>query len=137
MPTWKIAAVQMDCELGAGDRNLAAVRANLRAAAARGARLIAYPECALTGYCFTSKAEARPHAETIPGPSTLALAEDCKELGVWAAVGMLEARPADGALFNACALIGPDGVAAVYRKIHLPFMGVDRFATPEIGRAHV
>jgi 5-aminopentanamidase len=34
----------------------------------------------------------------------------------------------DGAdLFNACALVGPQGVAAAYRKIHLPFLGVDRF----------
>jgi predicted amidohydrolase len=33
-------------------------------------------------------------------------------------------------LFNACALVGPDGFAASYRKIHLPCMGIDRFATP-------
>jgi predicted amidohydrolase len=130
MSTWKIAAVQMDCQLGAVAQNLMAIRGKLRQAAARGARLVVFPECILTGYCFTSKDEAWPHAEPIPGPSTLALAEDCRELGVWAALGMLEARPGDGALFNTCALIGPSGVAATYRKIHLPFLGVDRFMTP-------
>ena len=37
----------------------------------------------------------------------------------------------DGArLFNACALVGPTGLVANYRKIHLPFLGVDRFTTP-------
>src|SRR5439155_4418229 len=112
MATWKIAAVQMDCQLGAVAQNLAAIRSKLREAARQGARLIVFPECILTGYCFTSKDEDWPHAEPIPGPSTLALAEDCRELGVWAALGMLEARVGDGALFNACALIGPSGVAA-------------------------
>ena len=33
-------------------------------------------------------------------------------------------------IFNACVLIGPDGVIATYRKVHLPFLGVDRFTTP-------
>src|SRR5262249_33693261 len=33
-------------------------------------------------------------------------------------------------LFNACALVGPHGVAGSYRKIHLPCLGVDRFVTP-------
>ena len=33
-------------------------------------------------------------------------------------------------LFNACVLTGPDGVVATYRKVHLPFLGVDMFADP-------
>ena len=130
MSAWKIAGVQMDCGLGANEANLAAIRARLREAAAQGARLVVFPECILSGYCFANKDEAWPHAEPIPGPSTRVLADDCRELDLYAAVGMLEARPADGALFNACALIGPKGVAATYRKIHLPFLGVDRFTTP-------
>src|SRR5262245_14002433 len=130
MSHWKIAAVQMDCQIGAKDANLAAIRTRLREAEADGARLIVFPECILTGYCFTSKEEAAPFAEPIPGPSTQALADDCRALGVWTAVGMLETRPSDSALFNACALIGPDGIAATYHKIHLPFLGVDRLTTP-------
>lgn len=27
-------------------------------------------------------------------------------------------------------LVGPEGVIGSYRKIHLPYLGVDRFATP-------
>ena len=125
---WKIAAVQMDCKLGEVAANLAAVRAKLREASAQGARLVIFPECALTGYCFESKAEAWPHAEPVPGPSTRALAADCAELDTWVAVGMLES--AGESLFNACVLIGPDGIATTYRKLHLPFLGVDRFTTP-------
>ena len=128
MTTWKIAGVQMDCRLGAVADNLADVRRLLAEAATAGANLVLFPECVLTGYCFTSRAEAWPHTETVPGPSTEALAADCRRLGVWAAVGMLE-RDGDD-FFNACALVGPQGSIATYRKIHLPFLGVDRFTTP-------
>jgi 5-aminopentanamidase len=128
MPSWKIAAVQMDCAFADKAKNLEAIRARLREAASNGAQLVIFPECALPGYCFESRDEAMPHAESIPGPSTLALAEVCAKLGVFAVVGSLEALGEK--LFNACALIGPGGVIATYRKIHLPFLGVDRFTTP-------
>jgi len=130
MASWTIAGVQMDCRLGDKAGNLTAIRERLAIAAKRGAKLIVFPECALTGYCFQSKEEALPFAEALPGPSTALLAEDCKRLGVWAAVGLLEHRASDNALFNACALVGPAGQLHVYRKIHLPFLGVDRFTTP-------
>ncbi len=128
MPTWKIAAVQMDCAFADRARNLEWIRARLSEAAGNGARLVIFPECALTGYCFESKAEALPHAEPIPGPSTQSIALVCGSLGVFAVVGLLEA--AGSRLFNSCALIGPAGIVATYRKIHLPFLGVDRFTTP-------
>ncbi len=130
MSTWKIAAVQMDVRLVDTSHNLGAIRENLRQAANRGARLVVFPECALTGYAFDSREEARPLAEPLPGPSTTTLAADCRRFGVWAAVGLLEAEPATGNLYNACALLGPEGFVARYRKIHLPFLGVDRFTTP-------
>jgi predicted amidohydrolase len=120
----------MDCRLAEPAANLAVIRDRLRIAQAHGARLVVFPECALTGYCFTSKEHAWQYAETVPGPSTERLARECRELGVWAVVGLLETRPSDGALFNAAALIGPDGVVATYRKVHLPLLGVDRFTTP-------
>jgi predicted amidohydrolase len=128
MSTWKVAGVQTDCRLGDKTTNLDVLRRRLREAAARGARLVVFPECALTGYGFDSKAEAWPHAETLPGPATQALAADCRELGVWTVFGLLE-RDGDR-LFNACALVGPSGFIAGYRKIHRPCLGVDRFAAP-------
>ncbi len=125
---WQIAGVQMDCRIGEKAKNLEVMRARLREAAGRGARLVIFPECVLTGYCFDSKEEAQEFAEPLPGPSTVDLALLCRELGVWVIYGLLEK---DGErLFNACALVGPEGLAAGYRKIHLPFLGVDRFTTP-------
>ena len=43
-------------------------------------------------------------------------------------VGLLEA--ADSAIYNSVLLAGPDGLVGVYRKTHLPVLGVDRFAKP-------
>jgi predicted amidohydrolase len=129
MSTWKISAVQMGCALGDVPGNLAAVRAKLGECAAAGARLAVFPECILSGYCFASKDEGLKHAITFPGPESEALASDCRRLGVFTVVGALE-RGEGSALFNSAALVGPQGLVSVYRKIHLPFLGVDRFTTP-------
>jgi predicted amidohydrolase len=130
MPTWKIAGVQMDCRIADKRHNLDAIQARLREAAEHGARLVVFPECILTGYCFESKEEAWPLAETLPGPATDAVADDCRRLGVWAVFGLLERDDRSGALFNACVLVGPGGLIGSYHKVHLPFLGVDRFTTP-------
>src|SRR5205823_5644203 len=127
MPTWTIAGVQMNCRLAEPAVNLATIRAKLREAARRGAKLVVFPECAIPGYCFTSKAEAWEVAEPLPGPSTNALAAECRELGVWAIVGLLERDEASEKLYNAAVLVGPDGLSGSYRKAHLPCLGVDRF----------
>jgi predicted amidohydrolase len=128
MSTWKIAAVQIDCHLADKDRNLDSMRKYLRVAAERGARLVIFPECILTGYGFDSRDEALPFAESLPGPASDAIAAECRALNVWAIFGLLERAGSD--LFNACALVGPTGFVASYRKIHLPYLGVDRFTTP-------
>jgi predicted amidohydrolase len=127
MPTWTIAGVQMDCRLADPAHNLSVIHAKLREAARRGARLVIFPECALPGYCFQSKVEAWEYAEPLPGPSTKVLADDCRELGVWAVVGLLERDETERKLYNAAALVGPDGLVGTYRKAHLPCLGVDRF----------
>ena len=124
----RVAGVQMDPKLGEKERNLAYCLEALRQAASRGAQLIVFPECALTGYCFASLEEAVPLAEPVPGPSTERLAAACRQLGVYAVGGLLEK---DGKrCYNAAALLGPQGLMGSYRKIHLPYLGVDRFVTP-------
>jgi predicted amidohydrolase len=124
----KVAGVQMDVAFGDKRRNLERIVLSTEAAAIDGAKLVVFPECALTGYCFENREEALPLGETIPGPSTQELAAVCRRLNVHVVVGLLEL---DGErLFNACALIGPAGVLGSYRKVHLPFLGVDRFTTP-------
>ena len=125
---YRIAAIQMEVQLANPQANLDAMLGKLEVAAAEGARLTIFPECALSGYCFDSRDEAMPYAEPIPGPSCERLAETCSRLGTFAIIGMLESSA--GHLFNAAVLAGPDGVVASYRKIHLPFLGIDRFTDP-------
>jgi len=122
-----IAGVQTDSVLMDKPGNLERVVAGARKAAAGGAKLIVFPECMLTGYCYASLAEALPFAESVPGPSTDALTALCKEIDAFVVVGMLE-RDGDR-LFNAAVLVGPTGLVGSYRKIHLPFLGIDRFAS--------
>lgn len=124
--TYRVAGVQMDVQLGQKPQNLARIEDFVREAHRRGAHLAVFPECALPGYCFDSLDEARPHAEPVPGPSTQRLTATCRESGVFVVVGLLEA--AGDLIYNACVLIGPEGVVGHYRKVHLPYLGIDRFA---------
>ena len=123
----KIAGVQMDIQLANPENNLRQMEAYMRESRTQGAQLTIFPECALTGYCFNSLEEALPFAENIPGPSTMRMQELCKELGGFVLYGLLE-KEADQ-LYNSVALVSADGVVGSYRKIHLPFLGIDRFTT--------
>lgn len=124
----KIAGVQMDVTFADVPANLARMQSRLKETAAAGAMLTIFPECALTGYCFESRDEALSCAQPVPGPAIKALAATCRELNTHTIFGMLEV---DGdRLFNVCALIGPNGLIATYRKTHLPSLGVDNFTTP-------
>lgn len=127
--TWTVAGVQMNCALADKAANVASIIRKLNEAADRGAKLVVFPECILTGYGFDSRAQAKSVAETLPGPSTDAVAKECARRGVWAVFGLLEST-ADGKLFNSTALVGPSGFVAGYRKLHLPCLGADRFTDP-------
>ncbi|HEV3121193.1 MAG TPA: carbon-nitrogen hydrolase family protein [Isosphaeraceae bacterium] len=124
----RVAAVQMEPRLGEVAANQAKILDLLHEAAAAGARLVVFPECALTGYGFGTRDEALAHAQPVPGPGLDAFAKACAQLETHVVFGLLE-RDKDR-LFNACALYGPRGFVGSYRKIHLPFLGVDAFANP-------
>jgi predicted amidohydrolase len=91
----------------------------------KNAELIVFPECALTGYIFSSVKEVRKVAESIPGPSTEKLESICKRLNCWLVVGLIE-KSLQG-YYNTAVLITPKGIEYKYRKTHLPYQGLDRF----------
>src|ERR1051326_2701899 len=91
MAKTKIACAQIDCKLGDPNANLTKITSLLRAAAERDVELVLFPECALTGYSFDSLAEAIRFAEKINGPSAQAIADICRETGVYTALGFIEA----------------------------------------------
>ena len=124
----KIACVQTDVEFKNVNANLSLLEKTVRAEISQGTELTIFPECFTAGYCFDSLDEAMPFGESIPGPATDRVARLCAELKTFVVFGMLEKL--GDRLFNAAVLIGPDGLVGSYRKIHLPYLGVDRFTTP-------
>lgn len=123
----KIAGVQMDVALGKVAENRQKMLDYLKETSEAGAKLTVYPECAVTGYCFESMDEAMQYAEPADGPTCEIFTAACTESQQHIVYGYLE--QADGKLFNSLNLVGPSGRLATYRKIHLPFLGVDRFTT--------
>jgi len=130
MKKTKIACVQMDVAIGNVEDNRRRVVDKLRTAAESGAELVIFPECVLTGYCFNSLEEAVPFAESIDGASSDAIAAACSETGAHAVVGFIEKHGSN--YYNAAMLVGPGGSGVIgnYRKVHLPYLGVDRFLSP-------
>ena len=124
----KIACVQTDVSFKDINANLSSLEATVRSEVNQGTELTVFPECYSTGYCFDSLAEAMEFSESVPGPSTDRVAKLCVELKTYVVFGMLEKSGED--LFNVAVLIGPDGLIGCYRKVHLPYLGVDRFTTP-------
>ena len=130
-----VAVAQMDPHLGDNEHNLTRIQRLLGETITQGAQFTIFPECAISGYGFADLVSAYAVAETVPGPATESLAELCRRHrmaagGPYVVVGLLE-RTADPAIvYNSAALVGPEGLVGVYRKAHLPLLGVDRFTTP-------
>jgi predicted amidohydrolase len=124
----KIAAVQMDVTIGENEANVEKMIGLLQEATAAGSELTVFPECAVSGYCFDDLDAARPYAQPVPGPASERMTNVCAKLSSFAVFGLLEA---DGPrIFNTAVLTGPEGVISTYRKVHLPYLGIDRFTTP-------
>jgi predicted amidohydrolase len=119
-----VAGIQFNPQIGLVRENRVRILSLIDEVAGQGTQLVVFPECALSGYVFEDIDEARQAAEPVPGPSTNAMVETCKQLGVYTIVGLLE-ESGDG-IYNSAVLCGPEGLIGVYRKTHLPFLGVDK-----------
>jgi predicted amidohydrolase len=127
MTAIRVAACQIDPQLGEVEANLERISTAVTEATAAGATFVVLPEAAVTGYAFASLAEALPvarRAETAEG-MLAGLAETHR---VTIVCGTLEASGDE--VFNVALVLLADGRRYRYRKIHLPFLGIDRFATP-------
>lgn len=123
----QISAVQTNVRFADAPHNLQVMSQIVAREAEAGSRLVIFPECFTTGYCFDSKEAALNQAECVPGPTVEKVCELSRQYGCGIVFGMLEVS--EGKLFNVAILVGPDGFIGSYRKVHLPFLGVDRFTT--------
>lgn len=121
----KIAGFQLEPVILDKKRNLESCLEKIKSAAKQGAQLIVFPEAALSGYVYSSLAEALPVVEPVPGPSTERILNYCRELNVHVIIGLIEEDR--GKYYNTAAFVGPSGLIGKYRKLHLPYIGIDRF----------
>jgi N-carbamoylputrescine amidase len=101
--------------------NLEKARWRIREAAAQGAQLVCLPELFRTQYfCREEKAELFALAESVPGPTTEALAALAAELGV-VIIGSVFERRAPGLYHNTAVVLDASGaLLGKYRKMHIP-----------------
>jgi N-carbamoylputrescine amidase len=116
----KIGMVQMSCS-AVKDENVKKAIAKIREAAAKGAQIICLQELFTSLYfCDVEDYENFKLAEPIPGPTTDALKDVAKELGVVIIASLFEKR-AQGIYHNTTAVIDADGeYLDKYRKMHIP-----------------
>ena len=116
----RIAAAQFENRNADKEYNLSRIRALTAQAVEQGAEIVSFHEVCIPAYTFIqswSKAQLLELAEPVPdGPSTAALCEISRELGVPILAGLLE-RDGDE-IFNTYICVEGDRLAARFRKLH-------------------
>jgi N-carbamoylputrescine amidase len=115
-----VALVQMSCS-EAKQPNVEKALARIAEAAGRGANIVCLQEL-FTGpyFCQTEDHRWFGEAESIPGPTSEALAATAKKHGV-VVIGSLFEKRAAGLYHNTAIILDADGSqAGVYRKMHIP-----------------
>ena len=128
MSTLRVAALQINPVIGEVEANLDRIEAAATEARDAGAVLAVAPEASVTGYAFDARDEALAVARRAELVATDRLAAFAARTGMALICGTLEAVGEE--LFNTALILAPDGRRLVYRKLHLPYLGVDRFVTP-------
>jgi predicted amidohydrolase len=118
--TLKVASIQYRAIRSSKAENVRSLSDLISEAALNDARIIVLPEMCTTGLNIQNRAEAENLAETIPGPSSDAFAELARRYRVYIVLGLAEADPTSGKLYNSQIILGPDGlIIGRYRKIHI------------------
>ena len=117
------AAIQMSTILHDVTANLGRADHLLRCAHERGAELAVLPEMFNTGYGLCPDFD--PYAEARDGPTLRHLRARSRQWGMTIAAGFVERE--DHHVYDALALVTPDGQVHVYRKRHLVFWERSRF----------
>jgi N-carbamoylputrescine amidase len=117
---FKIGLVQHACSTDS-DVNLERAISGIRQAAGQGAEIISTQELFRSQYfCREENTDLFALAESIPGPSTEALASVARELRVAIVASLFEKR-AQGLYHNTAVTIDADGeILGLYRKMHIP-----------------
>lgn len=112
----RVAAIQLTSGLYTPQENRATARSRILGAIESGARLIVLPELAISGY-GTDPQGLRAASEDLNGETLADWWDIAAKHNVWIAGGFCE-HDSDR-LYNSAMLVGPQGLAGHYRKLHL------------------
>jgi N-carbamoylputrescine amidase len=115
-----VALVQMSLGTNPAE-NLKKAVGRVEEASRKGAHIVCLPELFRSQYfCQIEDSSLFDLAEPVPGPSTKALGDVAKKLGVVVIVPVFERRAA-GLYHNSAAVVDTNGeIAGLYRKMHIP-----------------
>lgn len=117
----RVASVQFESAPGDKEANFRKIETFTADAAARGVRLVVFPEGCISGYWFVRNltvAQLGVLAEPIPsGPSTQRLIAIARRHGVTVGAGFFEAA-GEGVFHNSYVVALPDGTVHCHRKLH-------------------
>jgi predicted amidohydrolase len=121
----KVRAVNFAPVLHDKPATAAKIKAAIEDAARDGCDLVVLPEMALQGFemcqaCLDAGHACERHlciAELAEGPLMSELAETVRRLGLYAVIGFGERDPVQPYVYNAAAVIGPEGMIGTTRKL--------------------
>jgi predicted amidohydrolase len=125
----KARAVNFQPVMGDNQACAAKIRSDIEAARRDGVKLIVFPEMALQGFEKCQDCADRGRAcdrhlatgERADGPLMRELVDAARRNDIYAVIGFGERDPAKPYLYNAAALIGPEGLIGVNRKMSVGY----------------
>lgn len=124
MENIKVATAQFENRSGDKAYNLDMINQLAKEAASKGAKVIAFHECSITGYTFArnlSREELLDLSEYIPeGPSVQKLIEISRANNISILAGLFE-KDADDKIYKVYVCVNEYGLVAKFRKLH-PFI---------------
>lgn len=119
-PSVRLALVQMSCTSNQGE-NVEKAITQIEKAAQSGANLVCLQELFNAPYpCQSESHERFDWAEEIPGPTSIAMSDAAKRLGV-VVTGSIFERRTQGLYHNTAVVYDRDGsLVGFYRKMHIP-----------------
>lgn len=124
MENIKIATAQFENRSGEKEYNLQMINQLAEQASGKGAQVIAFHECSVTGYTFArhlSREQLLDIAEFVPdGPSITKLTAIARKNQIVVLAGLFE-KDADDKIYKTYVCVDENGLVAKFRKLH-PFI---------------
>lgn len=123
-----VAAAQFDIKLFEKEYNLKKMESmTIEAKEKYNSDIIVFPESAIGGYSFTNIEEVISVSERIDGFSVKRMSDIAVKYDIAIVFGMSELT--DNTVYNSSVFCLPDAKVHIYRKTHIPLLGLDGFVS--------